>query len=225
MNIKIQPTNDGSATLRLEEMDETYHSTNGALTETQHVFIKNGLEQIKKEHVRILEVGFGTGLNAIATLDFLLNQKIIKSIHYTTLEKYPLNAEIISQLNYGSLFPSDRSDFFLKMHKAKWEEDISINEVFSIHKKKFDLLTEELEGEYDLIYYDAFAPSKQAEMWDEAPLNKVINTMAPESIFSTYCAKGTVRRHLQSRGLQTSRVPGPPGKREMLVARKLISDM
>ncbi len=220
MTPQLQATADGSFTLRLDEIDETYHSTNGALTEAQHVFIKNGFERYAKEEIKILEIGFGTGLNALVTLDAFLKQDKIKRVHYTSLEKYPVKTSLTKSLNYGQLLSPSLEQEFLKMHQSNWEEDIKISPSFLLQKKEFDLLEQTLEGEYDLIYYDAFAPSKQATMWEDDILQKVINTMTPNAIFTTYCAKGSVRRALQSFGLEMQRIPGPPGKREMLFGIK-----
>ncbi len=200
-------------------MDETYHSTNGALTEAQHVFIRNGFDLCVKTDIRILEVGFGTGLNAIVTLDAFQKQDSIKRVSYTTLEKYPVKEEISSQLNYGTLFSPTLDKQYHKIHQIEWEKDCEITPGFSLYKKEFDLLQQDLDGEYDLVYYDAFAPSKQAAMWEDDILKKVVDSMAPEAIFTTYCAKGSVRRALQSFGLKMQRVPGPPGKREMLLGK------
>ena len=220
MQPKLITTADGSQTLQLEEMDETYHSTNGALTEAQHVFINNGLLKSSHSSLRILEVGFGTGLNALVTLDALYKQTTIENVHYTTLEKYPVPAEIYNKLNYGQLVSPDLTTEFNLLHQAAWEEEVNINKHFTIHKRRFDLLEQKLEGEFDLIYYDAFAPSKQSPMWEDKILKKVCDTLKPGGIFSTYCAKGSVRRALQSFELEMERLPGPPGKREMLLGIK-----
>jgi len=220
MEPKIIQTADGSLSLRVEEMDETYHSTNGALTEARHVFISNGLALCDRSELRILEVGFGTGLNAIVTLDAFLKQEVIQNIHYTSLEKYPLDSAISAALNYGQLFSPSLEKEFNKLHQATWEKEQEISPHFTILKKEFDLLEQALEGNYDLIYYDAFAPSKQASMWEAEVLKKVVDVMTEKAILSTYCAKGTVRRALQTLGLEMHRLPGPPGKREMLMGRK-----
>ena len=217
---QIITTQDGSFTLRLEDMNETYHSTNGALTEALHVYIKNGLNKVTKSNVSLLEIGFGTGLNALVTLDTFLKQDVIKQISYTSLEKYPISQELAAQLNYGGLLSPTRKQEFAELHEAVWNKEVAINPQFSIYKKEFDLINDELSGTFDLIYYDAFAPSKQAEMWTEDILKKVVNTMNPQGIFITYCVKGDVRRALNRLGLTTQRLPGPPGKLEILFAYK-----
>lgn len=221
MKPELLKTNDGSLTLRLNAMDETYHSTNGALTETQHVYIQNGLLKSDKTSIRILEVGFGTGLNALVTLDAFRKQNKIKSIHYTSLEKHPVDSEIYDQLNYGHLLSPNLQSEFLQMHQVPWEEDTEISPNFTLHKKEFDLLEDTLEGEFDMIFYDAFAPSKQCLMWNDETLEKVCHTLKPGGLFSTYCAKGDVRRSLKRCGLKMKRLPGPPGKWEMLFGTKI----
>ena len=217
---KIISTEDGSKTISLEEMDETYHSTHGALTEAKHVYIMNGLTQCSKENINVLEIGFGTGLNALATLDTLIKTPELNSVKYTTLEKFPLPMEVISELNYGDLTEPNLNTEYTAIHEATWEEANNITPQFIITKLKFDLLTDQLTGTYDVVYYDAFAPSKQEEMWTEEVLKKVIDCMAEGAILATYCAKGVVRRLLNHLGLTTQRVPGPPGKREMIIATK-----
>ena len=220
MKPSLKKTAEGSQTLRLEEFDETYHSTNGALTEAQHVFIENGLLKSPLKDIRILEVGFGTGLNALVTLEAFLGQEHLSSIHYTSLEKYPIAPEIYQNLNYGELTKPNLTSHFQLMHQSAWEEDIIIHKDFVLHKKEFDLLKKNITGTYDIIYYDAFAPSKQSPMWDDAVLAAVCKTLKEGGIFCTYCAKGSVRRSLQSNGLEMQRLPGPPGKREMLFGIK-----
>lgn len=217
---KIIITDDGSHTLSLEEMDETYHSTHGAINEAQYVYIQNGLKLSEKENIRVLEVGFGTGLNALLTLETLLKDQEIASIHYTTLEKFPLDLSIIEQLNYGNLISPSALEAYKLLHDAEWDKEVEIKKGFTLRKVKMDLKTDELKGAYDVVYYDAFAPSKQAEMWEAPVMKKITDVMDNESVLATYCAKGDVRRLLKGLGLKTKRTPGPPGKHEMLVARK-----
>lgn len=220
MKPKLQHTDDGSLTLRLDKMDETYHSTHGALTEAQYVYIKNGLERTTKEHLNILEIGFGTGLNALVTADAFLKQDTIKSIHYHTLEKFPITNDIISQLNYGQLLNPPREALFSQIHTADWEKDEEIASSFTLHKQEIDLVTDALSGYFDLVYYDAFAPSKQAEMWQQEVIQKVVDTMTDGALLSTYCVQGNAKRAFRASGLQLKRLPGPPGKRHMLIGQK-----
>jgi tRNA U34 5-methylaminomethyl-2-thiouridine-forming methyltransferase MnmC len=216
----LQPTDDGSLTLRLDEMDETYHSTNGALTEAQYVYIKNGFERTTKEHLNILEIGFGTGLNTLVTADAFLKQDHIKSVHYHTLEKYPLETEIINQLNYGQRLSPPREAIYSSIHNADWEKKVEILNGFTLHKQKIDLLTESLSGCFDLVYYDAFAPSKQEEMWQKDVIQKVADVMKQGALLSTYCAQGEAKRAFRACGLKIRRLPGPPGKWHMLIGVK-----
>lgn len=216
----IIDTEDGSKTISLEEMDETYHSTHGALTEAKHVYIMNGLMQSDKSDISVLEIGFGTGLNALATLDTLIKAPELRSVKYTTLEKFPLPMEVITELKYGELTEPSLNDEFIAIHQAAWETPNHITPDFALTKLNIDLLTDTLTGTYDIVYYDAFAPSKQKEMWTEDVLRKVVDCMADGATLATYCAKGVVRRLLNHLGLTTQRVPGPPGKREMLIATK-----
>jgi len=219
----LQNTDDGSLTLRLNEMDETYHSTHGALTEAQYVYIQNGFERSTKEHLNILEIGFGTGLNALVTADTFLKQNKVKSVHYHTLEKYPVPQEIISQLNYGQVLLENREALFSAIHQAPWEVDDEITTGFTLHKQKIDLLTDTLSGGFDLVYYDAFAPSKQAEMWQQEVIKKVVDVMNDGALLSTYCVQGQAKRAFIACGLTLNRLPGPPGKRHMLNAIKEVN--
>lgn len=144
MTPQLTETSDGSMTLRLEAMDETYHSTHGALTEAEHVYIKNGFDLYDKPELRILEIGFGTGLNAIVTLNAFQKQQKIKRVSYTSLEKYPVNDEISSQLNYGKLFAPVLEEEYSKLHSVAWEKESLIVPGFSLYKKKIDLLIDKL---------------------------------------------------------------------------------
>lgn len=218
MEKKIIITEDGSHSLFIPEMDEHYHSTHGAIQESRYVFLKMGLDPLPDKELRILEVGFGTGLNAILTL--LAGQKRTSSIHYTSLEKYPLQEKEFEVLNYGEIL--DAESQFKTIHKADWETFVPITKNFLLKKMNFDLVTDSLpEGEqYDLIYFDAFAPNKQEEMWDEKIFQKIYDAMNPSGVLVTYCAKGVIRRTMQAVGLTMERLPGPPGKRQMLRGTK-----
>jgi tRNA U34 5-methylaminomethyl-2-thiouridine-forming methyltransferase MnmC len=214
--MKVIKTEDGSTTLYLEELDETYHSRHGAIQEAMHVFIKNGLEKSDKNPVRIFEMGFGTGLNAFLTY---IKEKH-RSVYYTGIEKYPVPDSILEEVKYWEEVDASKEEF-LQLHESDWGEFKKISDSFHLRKLEDDLSTFSLKEEFDLIYYDAFGPRAQDEMWQKEVLEKVVNLMAPEAIFVTYCAKGQVRRDLQELGLDMERVPGPPGKREMLVGRKV----
>ncbi len=219
----IEHTADGSATLFIPEMDEHYHSIKGARTESQHIFVDMGLKATEKDEVRILEVGFGTGLNAILTLE---NAKILKKhVRYTGIELYPLEWEVVKALDY-----SQTPEFEL-LHTAPWQQETIINANFALLKLHSDINTmfikrdensiENLYQLYDIVYFDAFAPEKQPEMWSQELFDAIYQSMSHNGILTTYCAKGVVRRMLQASGFIVERLQGPPGgKREILRATK-----
>ena len=218
-------TKDGSYTLFVKELNEHYHSVNGAVTESLHVFIKNGLKLVetnfnKKENLKILEVGFGTGLNALLTA--ICTNKVIE---YNALEPYPLKDMqflTLPRIDIGGYDFSSAEiiDLFDKIHCAEWDRRVKINKNFSL--KKYNQKVEAFipETKYNLAYYDAFAPQVQPELWKKSIFEKLYNSMNDNAIITTYCAKGQVRRDWQEIGFKVERLPGPPGKREMLVGRK-----
>ena len=210
--VEIKTSKDGSHTLYVPELDEHYHSVNGAVNESMHVFIDAGLNQIQKSEVRILEFGFGTGLNALLTA---INSKG-RAIHYHTLEKYPVENSIIEKLNYSGLFDEEYAQVYNKLHQVGWEREELVKENFFITKRKCDFKDIELENEYDLIYFDAFAPDVQPNLWTKEIFAKAYNALVSGGIITTYCAKGVVRRTMQDLGFVMERLPGPIGKREML---------
>lgn len=215
MEKELQLTADGSHTLYIPEMDEHYHSVNGALQESTHIFIEAGLRTLEKERIRIVEIGFGTGLNAFLTLkDCELSQN--RRIDYHTVELYPLSPDTVRSLNYGKLVWPEREDLFLALHEAEWNRAVPISERFMLHKIEGDGNTCELPDAIDLIYFDAFAPEKQPDMWNPEIYNRLYNHTAPGGVIVTYCAKGEVRRGMQAAGYEMSRLSGPPGKRHIL---------
>jgi len=219
--IKIILTEDGSHSLLNEEMDETYHSRHGAIQESEYVFINKGLNFLKTRDnpvlISILEVGFGTGLNAWLSLQWAVEQKI--QIRYHTLETFPLQEEIWKSLNYYS--DPEGAERFRKLHAAPWQVWSEINSS-RVYKENKSLQSVSLvPSNFDLIYFDAFAPNKQPEMWEMPVLEKVVTAMKISSVFVTYCAKGQLKRDLKSLGLQVESLPGPPGKREMVRAIKI----
>lgn len=216
--IHIEKTEDGSDTLFVPELNEHYHSIHGAMTESKHVFIDAGLKPVSqnKNTIRILEIGFGTGLNALLTYLYTNNSHII---YYTGIELYPLSQEIVQQLDFA-VSPEDKR-IIEQFHDCVWNEYVPISEHFHLKKWQIDF-TQQLTfpERYDLAYFDAFAPDVQPAMWTPEIFRSLYEAMNDGGILTTYCAKGQVRRNMQSAGFTTERLPGPPGKREMLRARK-----
>jgi tRNA U34 5-methylaminomethyl-2-thiouridine-forming methyltransferase MnmC len=213
-------TEDGSHSLFVPEIDEHYHSLHGAIQESQHVYINAGMRHLKKEEKVIFEVGFGTGLNAFLTLLEIAESN--EKINYYTIEKYPLSENEYKQLNYPELLNNKEKANFEKLHLSLWDETVEITPRFFIQKINTDLRDIILDGYpfFDLIYFDAFAPNKQPDLWDLSIYNKLYNHMNAGGIFVTYCAKGKVRRELQQCGFKVERIAGPPGKFEMIRAIK-----
>jgi len=213
-------TEDGSHTIYLPEIDEHYHSVHGAIQESLHIYIDAGLLQTTKKTINILEIGFGTGLNAYLTHCYARQNNI--SVNYFSLEKYPLTKTEYSGLNYSmNIFP-EFSDIFEQMHQADWNTEVEISPQFTLQKMHSDLLSFsfDTESKFDLVYYDAFAPGKQPEMWTDEILQKVAATVKKDGLIVTYCAKGTVRRAFASAGFLMERIPGPVGKKEILRGKK-----
>lgn len=209
---------DGSSTLFSPHFDEHYHSIHGAIQESMHVFIGAGLKQFEQNEVRILEMGFGTGLNALLTLIHGSEKKV----EYTGLEAYPVPQELLDKLNYPHELGAEAVEKFQKIHDAEWEKAESISPNFLLSKHKIQLEEFANETHYDLVYFDAFAPSAQAELWTLDIFQKMYALMANGGILVTYCAKGDVRRAMIAAGFQVEKIPGPPGKREMLRAKKVL---
>jgi len=214
MQTKLKLTEDGSHTLFVPEIDECYHSTHGAIQESRHIFIKAGLKQCLKKEIRILEIGFGTGLNAFLTL--LEAEGSEKQIHYTTLEFYPVAVETALLLNYPEELAPDKRQIFEKIHSADWNVEIPVTPYFVLNKIETDFTGFVFKDKYDVVYFDAFSPEKQPEMWSETLFEKIYAHCNVGAVLTTYCAKGIVRRAMQTAGFQVERLPGPPGKREIL---------
>jgi tRNA U34 5-methylaminomethyl-2-thiouridine-forming methyltransferase MnmC len=227
MNIQIIETNDGSSTIYLPDLDETYHSKFGAVNEAQHVFIDNGLAKLKKLEIvasassatKILEIGFGTGLNALLTL--LYSERNNLNINYITVEKHPLSKEIISSLNYSKTV-TGAEKYFDKIHEVEWERSHQLSEYFMLKKVAADILDDNLSfpQDIDLIYFDAFAPSKQAELWSEGLFKRLYNCLNEEGRLITYSAAGIVKQALRNAEFTVKRLQGPPGKHHMLFCSK-----
>ncbi len=220
-NIFIEETEDGSHTLYVPDLDEHYHSTHGAIQESSHIYINAGLKYIFKQDISVLEIGFGTGLNAYLTL--LESNKSKVKINYWGLESRPLSSYIINQINYPYLLQQDRT-LFDDLHECEWGSVNTISSQFSLCKLNIDITTSKLFsviGIFDVIYYDAFAPDKQEKVWAIEIFDFLFKHTSKGGVLVTYCAKGEIRRRLQQVGYRVERLPGPKGKREILRAIKI----
>ena len=217
-NIKHIITRDGSSTLYAPDFDEHYHSLHGAIQESMYVFIEKGLNELAHlEQVSVLEMGFGTGLNALLT--YLETPG--KTIHYTSVELYPLVDEQVNLLNYANeLSNPEASEVFLRLHQAKWEDYQPIGNHFHLKKIKAEFEHFQTQDKFDLVYFDAFAPAVQPELWSDEIMQRMYDRLNPGGIFVTYSAKGSVKRGLMKAGFLVEKMPGPPGKREMLRGRR-----
>lgn len=218
MQRKIILTKDGSHSLLVEQMGETFHSRHGALQEAVHVYIENGLKRVHKEDLRILEFGFGTGLNALLSCKYATENQI--KVHYETIEAYPLVQDEYSVLNYNNL--AIGSDYFLKLHEIPWNQKkaTKFNDYFAIikHLSKFeDFKTVQ---KFDLIYFDVFGYDYQPELWDQNILQKTYDLLKTDGLWVTYACKGLVNRNMKEIGFEVLKLQGPPGKREMTIAYK-----
>ena len=219
MKREIITTGDGSKTIQIKDWQEQYHSKHGAIQEAYHVFIKSGLDLFENQEINILEIGFGTGLNAFITL-IEFDKRNLK-VNYTGVEAYPVSIEELNQLNYLEELKSlSRKDDFDLMHTSPWGDKVEIVENFNL--KKEQILFKEISAiaEYDLIYFDAFGARVQPELWTVEIFQIMFNAMKSNGYLVTYAAKGSVRRAMQEVGFLVERLPGPPGKREMLRAKK-----
>ena len=220
MNSELKLTDDGSLTLFVPEIDECYHSSHGAIQESRHIFIEAGLKQCQKDEICVLEIGFGTGLNALLAL--IEAEESGKKIHYIALEKNPVQAEKAILLNYPEKIDSDKQDIFNLLHTSAWNEPIEITPYFTLHKIETDFTQYIHSQHYDVIFFDAFSPEKQPEMWSEEQFEKLYKSCNFGTVLTTYCAKGIVRRVMQGAGFKVERLPGPPGKREILRAMQTL---
>jgi tRNA U34 5-methylaminomethyl-2-thiouridine-forming methyltransferase MnmC len=213
---EVITTEDGSSTIFLPELNENYHSIHGAIQESMHVFIDAGLKQINADKIKIFEVGFGTGLNCWLTY----KNAVWRNILYHAIERFPIGVDLVQKLNYSQVPESDDGSFFGQVHELPWEMESKVRQGFTLHKFKGDLISFQPKHTYNLIYFDAFAPEVQPELWIAEIFQKMFDMLDPGGILVTYCAKGEVRRTMQACGFVTERLPGPPGKREMLRAIK-----
>ncbi|QBO59273.1 tRNA (5-methylaminomethyl-2-thiouridine)(34)-methyltransferase MnmD [Chryseobacterium salivictor] len=223
MEREIKTTSDGSKTLYINDLNENYHSHHGALQEAQHVFIDNGLNLIKNCNINILELGFGTGLNVLVTIDEFLKTDKSHVIHYFTLEKYPINEREVNELDYGSIFhKTEMQEIYQRIHASNWNETVEILPQFFLTKYHCDFF--EIKNldfpEIDLVYFDCFGARVQPDLWEKPLFEMVANTMKPGGLLTTYSSKGSVRRILEELGFNVEKKAGPPGKREMINAVK-----
>ena len=218
--MRLQITKDGSHTIHVSSMNVTYHSLHGALQESMHVFIEAGLHfQLRdRNNLAILEMGFGTGLNALLSLIAAVENK--KQVHYTAVELFPIPSSIASQLNYPSLLGNEELKTpFMALHNCDWGREVNISPYFTLQKLNVSL-PDMPPGKFDLVYFDAFAPAAQPELWTRQVFRMMYENMNQKAVLVTYCAKGEVRRAMQSSGFIVDKLPGPSGKREMMRARK-----
>lgn len=221
---KIITTEDGSTSVYLPGINESYHSTNGAYRESIHVFLLYGLEAWYAKNrgkfpIRIFEVGFGTGLNTWLTLIWAEQNQV--PVLYHTIDPYPVQEEIYSQLNYTQMDETltHYNGYFKRLHKMEWDQGQPLTDYFNIKKEKTSLQEVQLYAS-DLVFFDAFSPKKQPELWEKPMLDKVTEAMNPGGVFVSYCAAGHLKKNLKENGLILDVVPGPPGKKEMTRAWK-----
>jgi len=217
--VELKLTEDGSHTLYVAGIDETYHSIHGAVQEAEHIFMDAALRICNQSNLTVFEVGFGTGLNAFLTLIESINHSL--KVHYITLEKFPVAMADVDALNYPDRIAPDKKILFEALHRSEWNVPVLITPDFILEKRQADFTEFQHAGSrYDLVFFDAFSPEKQPEMWTQTGFEKIYEHCHSGAMLTTYCAKGQVRRNLQAAGFVVERLPGPPGKREMLRARK-----
>lgn len=217
-SLRVIATADGSSSVLNTRLNETYHSMHGAIQESQFIFIERGLDFWVSQNqtrnvIHILEIGFGTGLNALLALQYAEKNK--KHIVYESIEAFPLEESVWSELNYPARTHDKKH--FQKLHEAAWDEPIAITECFSLLKRHASLqMATFVNAHFDVVFFDAFAPSTQPELWEMEMVSKVVAALKPSGVFVTYCAKGQLKRDLKTLGLSVEKVPGPPGKREFI---------
>ena len=227
MKREIKTTSDGSKTLYISELNENYHSHHGALQEARHVFIDNGLKTVQNYEINILELGFGTGLNGLVTIDEFLKTDKNHVIHYSTIEKYPVNECEVTELSYDSFFDEPIiKKYYRKLHECEWNKTTELFPNFfftKYHRDFFDLKEIEL-PKINLVYYDCFGARVQPDLWEKPLFEMVADKMEMGGLLTTYSSKGSVRRILEELNFKVEKKTGPPGKREMINAIKLRKD-
>ncbi len=217
--VNIVTTSDGSHTIYVPELKEHYHSIHGAVQESKHIFISNGFDVCKADPLKIFEAGFGTGLNALLTAIRSIDSN--RKVYYTSIEKYPLDKSVTDVLNHASFTGQDAAMLSTRIHNAVPGIMTPVCSTFKIEKIIGDLVTDELSGSYDLIYFDAFGPDKQPEMWSLQIFEKIAAITKPGGILVTYSCKGDVKRNLRASGFDVKLYQGPPGKRHIIRALKI----
>ncbi len=214
----IRKTDDGSPTFHVPGMNESYHSMYGAVQESDFVYIDKLLRPLNHPVIRIFEVGFGTGLNAL--LSWREAEKKKKHICFHSIEKYPLKKKEWKE--FGKVLEEWNGDLsgYIRMHACEWEKDVKMGDFFKLQKINADFAGYETEKKYDAVFFDAFGPEVQPELWTEKIFKKIFRMMEPGGVLSTYSSKGIVRRNMQSAGFSVQRITGPPGKRQMILASK-----
>lgn len=221
MKKEIITTADGSTSIYLPDWEETYHSKHGAIQEAYHVFISHGLDLFEGKNVSVLEIGFGTGLNAF--ISFLESKKKTQNIDYVAVEAFPISADEVLKMNYVSVLNAENErTYFKKIHQCKWEEKTEINSNFNLTKRK--QLFENIDDieQFDLIYFDAFGYRVQPELWSLDIFQKMYKALKNNGIIVTYAARGVIKRNMIEAGFTVEKLPGAPGKREMMRGQKLV---
>lgn len=221
-SLQLVTTKDGSQTILNEALGSTYHSRHGALTESKHVFLDKGLRKLvegQMTDITLLEMGFGTGLNALLT--WKAAKELGLKIDYHGLELFPVPKKVWSEYVLPEELKPGHADFE-KIHEANWNKSVQIDEHFQLTKHQVSLLDFRTENKFNLVYFDAFEPETQPELWTQEVFGKLFGLMSNGGILTTYCCKGYVRRNMIAAGFVVEKVPGPPGKREMIVAQRSL---
>lgn len=219
-NRKIITTNDGSHSIHVPELNEQYHSVHGAIQEARHVFLKMGLDEFihhNKLPIHVFELGFGTGLNALLASQWAKINK--QFLYYTSVEKYPISKDEFQRLNYGDII--GEKDLYKNITSCNWNEFVQISNKFKLRKLEIDIIEDNIPDGFDIIFFDAFAPKKQPKLWEVSIFEKMFSILNSRGFLVTYCCQGQARRNMISAGFSVEKVQGPPGKREMLKAKKL----
>lgn len=221
MNRRLVKTEDGSHTLFVPELGEHYHSIHGAVQESEHIYIRAGFLHSDKDPVRVLEYGMGTGLNVLLT--YIHAARTGRQVVYHAVEKYPVTSAEKEMLNLSRLSGCENPAIFDHIHACAWGEEVQLGTGFRLYKEKSDFRQASPGAGFDVIYFDAFAPEVQPELWSAEMFSRIFAIAAPGAILTTYSSRGQVRRHLQAAGFRTEKIPGPPGKREITRAVKNFS--